>query len=137
MSAASPARALQEAVFATLSGDAALAALVGGRVHDGPPRNVAAPYLHLGEMTVRDWSTGTEEGAELRFEIVAVSREAGRSEALAIGERVRALLHEAAPALEGWRLVSLRHLSTQSGKSDRPALRRAVLRFRATLELQD
>jgi hypothetical protein len=94
MSGAAP--ALQQAVFALLASDAELAALVGaGRVYDGAPRNAAAPYVHLGEVTERDWSTATEAGVEISFAVVAWSREPGRAEALAIAERVRALLHDA------------------------------------------
>ena len=53
--------ALQQAVFALLAADTELAALVGaGRVYDGAPRNAAAPYVHLGEMSARDWSTAGE-----------------------------------------------------------------------------
>ena len=91
-----PARALQEAVFSTLSGDATLAALLGGaNVFDGAPRNQPAPYVHLGELTARDWSTATEAGTEINFAVVAWSRAEGRSEGLAIADRVVALLHDA------------------------------------------
>ena len=64
--AMSAARALQEAVFAALTADAELEALLGGaNVFDGAPRNAAAPYVHLGEIVARDWSTATEAGAEI------------------------------------------------------------------------
>ena len=133
MSAA--ALALQQAVFARLSGDAQLVALLGGaEIYDGAPRNAAAPYVHLGEATQRDWSTATEAGAEVVFEIVAWSRESGRSQALRVAERVRELLHDAAVSLDGWRLVSLRHLTTETQRAEKPDGRRAVLRFRAALE---
>jgi hypothetical protein len=132
----SPARALQEAVFSELSADAELLALLGGaRVHDGAPRNAAAPYVHLGELTVRDWSTATEAGAEISFAVVAWSRLPGRSEALAIAERVREVLHEATLTFDGWRLVNLRHVATETARVERPEGRRAVVRFRAVIEV--
>ncbi len=131
----SPARALQEAVFAALAADAALTGLIGaGRVHDGPPRNAAAPYVHLGEVTARDWSTSTEGGTEIVFAVVAWSRLPGRSEALAIAERVRVVLHDAPLVLAGHRLVNLRHLATETARAEKPEGRRAVVRFRAAVE---
>ncbi len=134
MSAA--AQALQEALFATLSTDGPLVTLLGGpKVYDGAPRNAEAPYVHLGEVTARDWSTGTETGAEIAFAIVVWSREAGRSEAHAIADRVLALLHDSSLTLSGYRLVNLRHLATETTRNDRPEGRRAVARFRAVVEV--
>ena len=131
----SAARALQEAVFSALAGDAALSALLGGpRVYDGTPRNAEAPYVHLGKMDARDWSTATETGAEIEFEVVAWSRAPGRSETLAIAERVRMLLHDAALTLNGYRLVNLRHVATETARVAKPEGRRATARFRAAVE---
>lgn len=133
----SAARALQEAVFAALSADAELESLVGGaKVFDGAPANETAPYVHLGEMNARDWSTSTEAGAEIAFAVIAWSREPGRSQALAIAERVRAALHDAALPLEDWRLVNLRHVATETARAEKPEGRRAVMRFRAVMEAE-
>ncbi|MGQ7792920.1 DUF3168 domain-containing protein [Faunimonas sp. B44] len=131
----SPVLALQKAVFEALSGDASLGALLGGpRIHDAVPRNPAAPYVHLGETVWRDWSTATEGGAEIRLAVTAVTKGEGRSEALAIAERVRVLLHEAPLAPAGHRLVNLRHLATTTRTSRDRAERRAELTFRAVME---
>ncbi len=128
-------RALQEAVFSALVADTTLTTLLGGaKVYDGAPRNAAAPYVHLGEMVARDWSTATEAGAEVNFAVVAWSRLPGRSEGLAIAERVVALLHDAALTLDGWRLVNLRHLATETARVEKPEGRRTVARFRAVAE---
>jgi hypothetical protein len=130
------AEALQEAVFAVLSGDATLTTLLGGaKVYDGAPRNAVAPYVHLGEATARDWSTATEAGTEVTFAVVAWSREPGRKEVLAIADRVVALLHDAVLTVSGHRLVNLRHLATETARNDRPEGRRAVARFRARVEV--
>jgi hypothetical protein len=131
-----PARALQAAVFATLAGDETLQAMIGDAIFDAAPRNAAAPYVHLGELTASDWSTATEAGSEIRFAVVAWSRAEGRSEALAVADRVAALLHDATLELDGWRLVNLRHLATETARADKPEGRRAVARFRAVLEAE-
>ena len=130
-----PSRALQEAIFSTLAGDATLQTLLGGaNVFDGAPRKQAAPYVHLGELTARDWSTATEAGTEINFAVVAWSRTEGRSEGLAIADRVVALLHDQALTLDGYRLANLRHLSTETARVEKPEGRRTVARFRAALE---
>ena len=127
--------ALQEAVFSALAADATLQALLGGaNVFDGAPRNAVAPYVHLGELVARDWSTATETGAELNFAIVAWSRLPGRSEGFSIAERVVALLHDAALTLDGYRLVNLRHVATETARMEKPEGRRTVARFRAVVE---
>lgn len=131
----SAAEALQEAVFLALSTDGALSTLLGGpKVFDGAPRNAEAPYVHLGEMEARDWSTATEAGTEIRFAVVAWSRLPGRSEGLSIAARVVALLHDAALDLDGWRLVNLRHVATETARVEKPEGRRTVVRFRAVVE---
>lgn len=131
----SAARELQEAVFAALVADAELEDLIGGaKVFDRVPRNAEAPYVHLGEIAARDWSTATEDGAEIVFAISVWSRAEGRSEGLVIGERVRALLHDQALTLDGHRLVNLRHVATDSARVEELAGRRVAMRFRATVE---
>jgi len=131
----SAARELQEAVFAVLSGDATLAALLGGaRVYDGAPRNAEAPYVHLGEFAARDWSTATEAGREILFGVVVWWRTPGRSEGLLIADRVTTLLHDAALTLDAYRLVNLRHVATETARLEKPEGRRAVARFRAVVE---
>jgi hypothetical protein len=122
-------------VFAALSADATLVALLGGaKVYDGAPRNAEAPYVHLGEFTARDWSTGTEAGVELSFAVAVWSRVPGRSEGFAIADRVVALLHDAALTLAGHRLVNLRHVVTETARVEKPEGRRAVVRLRAVVE---
>lgn len=131
----SAARSLQEAVFSALAGDAPLIALLGGtNVFDGAPRNAAAPYVHLGETTARDWSTATEAGTEISFAVVVWSRAPGRSEGLLVAERVVALLHDAALTLDGFRLVNLRHVATETARVETLEGRRTMVRFRAVVE---
>lgn len=49
----SASRALQDVVLATLLGDAAVSAAVGGRVYDGPPEGVVYPYISFGPASFR------------------------------------------------------------------------------------
>ena len=131
----SAARALQEAVYEALVADAPLVALLGGaKMFDGAPKNADAPYVHLGEIVARDWSTATEAGTEISFAIVVWSRALGRSEGLTIAERVVVLLHNAALELDGFRLANLRHVSTETARVETPEGRRTVVKFRSVVE---
>ena len=133
--AASPAFDLQQAVYGALVADGTLTTLLGGpRVYDAVPDNAAAPYVHLGEATVRDRSTGTEDGVSVTFIVVVWSREAGRAEGLSIAERVRELIHDAALTLNDHVLVNLRHEASETATVLNPAGRRVTMRFRAVLE---
>ncbi len=126
--------ALQKAVLAALVADTALAALVGERIHDAPPRAQEFPYVAFGEAGERDWSSGSESGAEHRLTLLAWSRHRGKREALAIAERIVAVLHDAALTLDGHRLVNLRRETSEvRGEADGVTWRGAV-RFRAVTE---
>ena len=45
-----------------------------------------------------------------------------------------ALLHDAALTLDGFRLVNLRHVATETARVEKPEGRRTVARFRAVVE---
>lgn len=131
----SAAAELQKAVFASLTGDAALSALTGGpKIVDHAPANVPFPYVSFGRTTTNDWSTSTEEGAEHLFTLNVWSKAKGRAQALAIAEAVRARLHDADLTLETRTLVNLRHESGESGFNDEEGVHHASLRFRAVTE---
>ncbi len=62
---ASASWALQSAIFARLTADAVLTALLGGeRMYDDVPVRAEFPYLTFGQSSDRDWSTGTDAGRE-------------------------------------------------------------------------
>jgi uncharacterized protein DUF3168 len=57
--------ALQRSVYQALAGSSDLTTLLGGaRIYDHAPQGAAFPFITLGQSVVRDWSTGTEDGAE-------------------------------------------------------------------------
>lgn len=121
---------LQKAIFARLSSDAALVALVGARIHDNPPGDVAHPYLVLGESEMRDWPAGMEH----RLALHCFTRGGGRAEAKAILEAVRSSLHDTALALETHALVNLRFLDAQTRREADGLTWRGTIRLRAVTE---
>lgn len=134
---ASPAIELQKAIFAALSGDAALAAaLGGGRIHDRVPENAPFPYVVFGRSSVYDWSTCTEIGTEHLVSLHVWSKAKGREETLSIMELISARL-EAGLALTDNHLVSLAPDFSEVRYDDDLSLHHGLLRYRALIEAPD
>lgn len=133
----SPVLALRAAILARTQADAELAALMGGavRIHDEPPRGAEPVYAVFGDATARDWSTGSDRGHEQDATIVVWGREGSARSALAAAERIGALLHGAALALDGHRLVNLRVTELASSRDDKTGLARVTLHLRAVTEV--
>ena len=132
MSAAS---ALQKAIYARLSADAALAALTGANaVTDRRPAAPAAPLVVLAGIDSTDHSTATEPGEEHIVTLEVWSDAAGHRQAQAIAAAARAALHDAALTLAGHRLVLLLHRDTQLRRDGKSRFHRAEMRFRAVTE---
>lgn len=130
-----PAIALQEAVYAALSNDAALDTLLGGaRIYDDVPRGKKPPYVTFGEAVISDWSTGTEQGTEHAFAINAWSRERGRKQVLEIAGAVVAALSEPLQPLDGHVLVNLQHQFTGCGEDADTGYFLAAVNLRAVTE---
>jgi hypothetical protein len=129
-----PAWSLQQSLFAALVADAALTALLGaGRIFDDVPEGTAFPYVTLGPSTLRDASTGTEEGTEHTFTVHVWSAARGKRETHAILSAIRAALHDAPLALAGHRLVNLRHELSEVRRAPDGAVH-GTARFRALTE---
>ncbi|MCL6708343.1 DUF3168 domain-containing protein [Pseudomonas sp. R2.Fl] len=123
---------LLAAVQARLMGDAELATLVGGEIHDRRLDRIAAPCLILATVETRDYSTGEAEGLEVLLGFEAWSK-TGRREAEEIAGAVRAALHDAGLALTTARLVGLMHQWTVSRRVAKTAMYVAEVRMRAVL----
>lgn len=132
---ASPFWELQKAIYASLVADAPLVAVLGAaRVYDDVPRAAAFPYVTFGPGTTRDWSTGTEAGAEHLVTLRAWSKAGGEKQVHEILEALRAALHEAALTVSGHRLVSLRHEVSDMLRGGDGETYQGIARFRAVTE---
>lgn len=126
---------LQEAVFAALSQDAALVAIVDGAIYDAmPPGDVPSLYVRLGAETVRDASDGTANGAAHRFTVSVISDAPGYADAKTAAGAVNDALHDADLALVRGRLVSLRFERASARLIASAQVRQIDLRFRARVE---
>ncbi len=127
--------ALQKAIHAALTTNAALLALLGGpRVYDDVPRGAPFPYVTFAQSTERDWSTGSEEGGEHIVTLHVWSRAAGSKEAQEIIGAVRAALHDQALALTGHRLVNLRREFSEVRRDADGETTHGLVRLRAVTE---
>ena len=125
---------LQKAIFAALSAESALTALLGGaKVFDHAPANVRFPYVTFGMTGIYDWSTATESGAEQLFTLHVWSKAQGKKETLEIMEAIRARLGEPL-SLEAHRLVALRLDYSEARFDEDLLIHHGLLRFRAVIE---
>ncbi|KPL54514.1 hypothetical protein ABB55_21710 [Prosthecomicrobium hirschii] len=127
---------LLAALRARLVADAALEALLGGpgRIHDGPPRDAALPYLAIDTVAGRPIGGVGLDLVEHEIVVSAWSRAGGKREALALADRVDLSLAETPPAPAGHRLVSLR-LDRRDARLARDRVTAiATLTFRAVTE---
>jgi hypothetical protein len=129
------ATALRAAIHDALIADGALAALLGGpKVYDEVPREVAFPYVTLGECRISDWSTGGEDGHEHHLTLHAWSRQGGHSEAHEIAGALLQALDDAPLVLTGHHLVNLRFALADIRREADGRTYHALVRFRAVTE---
>ena len=101
-----PEQALCAAVTARLKSDAALQALLGGRVYDEAPEQPTYPYVTLTRVSGRPLR-GDGPAQEHLLTLSCVSRYGGRAEARAVVAAMRDLLDDAPLQPEDHRLVSM------------------------------
>ena len=129
---ASSANALQAAIHARLTADAALTAMIGaGSVFDRRVTGRSMPYLVLSEIVTRDFAPGIEEH-EVRIE--AWSDAGGRKQSQEIAAQVKLLLDGAGLAPAGFSLVNLLHRDTRARREARSRAQVAEMVFRAVTE---
>ena len=127
--------ALQRGVYQALAGSLDLTTLLGGvRVYDDAPQAALYPFITLGQSVIRDWSTGTEDGAEHNLTLHVWSCSGGKKQALEIIEVIRAVLHDQPLALADHHLVNLRHEFSEVRLDPDGDTFHGIVRYRAVTE---
>ena len=127
--------ALQRGVYQALAGSLELTTLLGGvRVYDDAPQAAVYPFITLGQSVIRDWSTGTEDGAEHSLTLHIWSRSGGKKQVLEIIEAIKAVLHDQPLALPDHRLVNLRHELSEARLDPDGDTFHGIVRYRAVTE---
>ena len=83
---------VQQGIYSKLRGDGVLMGMVQG-VYDVVPKQVAFPYLVIGDGIKRTLAASEIDGLRCEMVIELFSRAKGRKEALLILDRIYALLH--------------------------------------------
>lgn len=130
-----PSLELQKAIVARLRADAAVTALVAGRVYDAPPISPVFPYITLGEADVLVQRADCYDGSECSMSVHGWSRATGFPEVKRIAAAVRASLHEAPLELaDGERLVDVEVTDNRALRDPDGLTSHAVVTVRAFTE---
>lgn len=137
MSATAPVAA---AIYSALAADtgpggllAASSPLVTG-VFNSVPAGQAYPYVVIGQGTEQKWHTFDNRGKELTRTIHVWSDYPGDKQALAIADRVEAILDRASLIVSGWRVVSCEEEYREPMDDPDGIRRHVVLRYRLRVE---
>ncbi|MFF2320933.1 DUF3168 domain-containing protein [Agrobacterium sp. NPDC058088] len=130
----SAANALLQAIFARLTGDAALTALIPGGVVDRLLSRAVLPCIVIGDLESRDYSTATEKAEEHFLSLHIWSDANGRKGAGEIAALVKNLLDDSALSIAGASLVNLQLLSSRSRRDGKTRNFVEEMRFRAVTE---
>jgi len=127
--------ALQRNIYQALTNSSELTSLLGGdRIYSRAPPAAQFPFITLGQTVNRDWSTGTDEGAEHSLTLHVWSRADGAREVHQILEMIRTVLHDQLLALEGHYLVNLRHEFMEARLDPDGETMHGIVRYRAVTE---
>ena len=127
--------ALQRGVYQALAGSLNLTTLLGGvRVYDHAPQAAPYPFITLGQSVVRDWSTGTEDGAEHDLTLHVWSRSGGKKQVQEIIEAIKSVLHDQPLALPDHHLVNLRYELAEARLDPDGDTFHGIVRYRAVTE---
>jgi len=127
--------ALQRGVYQALAGSLDLTTLFGGvRVYDDAPQAAPYPFITLGQSVIRDWSTGTEDGAEHNLTLHVWSRSGGKKQVQQILEAIRVVLHDQPLMLADHHLVNLRHEFSEARLDPDGDTFHGIVRYRAVTE---
>lgn len=133
---------IQSAIYAALTGDAALMALATGGIRDDVPQAddagdaVDYPYVVIGEDSATPFDTDSSVGAEATITLHVWSRYRGRKEVKAIQGAIYRALHRANIPVAGQHLVGIDWIQSDSFLDADGLTRHGVQTFRLTLEEQ-
>lgn len=126
---------LRNSIGQALKGSSDLAALLGGvRIFERPPEAAGFPFITLGQSSLRDWSTGSENGAEQRLTVHVWSPFGGKKHMQAIIKAVRASLSDR-PLAAGGDRIALHHEFSEARLDPEGDSFHGIVRYRATSAL--
>lgn len=128
---------IQTAVYARLTGDPVLMAMITG-VFDHIPGTAAQPYVVIGESTEEPSHAHDRKGTDASLTLHVWSRYAGYKQAAAIVKELDRLLDRWHPTtVDEHQAVTVFNDNTQYLTDTDPALRHAVVRYAVWAEEQE
>lgn len=130
--AADSIKALRNAVFTLLQGDATLLTYANG-VYEYRGETVAYPYVYVEVMQAKEWSKLMTRGAEIEFTIQVVTQDKDSAKCGDILARVQTLLHHASLTVADYTVQYVRWLETRFLEASSPNTFEGSSRFVAHL----
>lgn len=125
--------ALQSTIYSALNNDNTLTSTLGAGVFDEVTEGTTYPFVAIGEDTVTDFGTKTEDGGQFTINIHVWSQYTGSKETKNIMDRIHDLLHDSNLSVTGFNLVNLRFEFSDILRDPDGITRHGVMRFRAII----
>lgn len=120
---------IQQAVFAKLTADATLMAMIGD-IHDNPDQNTTPPYITLGDSTSSSDDLLVETGSQETLTLQVWTKDSGFKLVKEIMQRVYAVLHRQPLTVAGTHTVECRCELAETVRETDSETRRGIMRFR-------
>lgn len=129
------ANSLQKSIYEKLSSSSELELIIGvGKIIDHHIINKEYPYISITNWRAIDWSTDSESGEDIQFDIDIWDDQASQKQLKDISSLVTSLLHDQVLDLDVGTLVNLRFENVFFQNQGGTKLQSAKLRFRAKIE---
>ena len=123
---------LRKSINQALKASSDLAALLGGvRIYDRPPEPAGFPFITVGQSALRDWSAGSEDGADQRLTVHVWSPFGGKKHMQDIIKAVRTSLNDW-PLAAGRERITLNHEFSEARLDPEGDRFHGIIRYRAT-----
>jgi hypothetical protein len=106
--------ALQSAIYERLKTNADLGGIVGERLYDMAAQGARFPYATLGEFRAEPWGSKTSTGESVTFRVHVWSQYSGQKQAHETLEIIRDSLMKTALVVEGFDVIRLQHISSET-----------------------
>ncbi len=123
---------VQQAVYARLTGDAELAALISG-VFDEVPEAKDKPYVAFAEITETAMDSHDRKGWEVLVTLNVWSAYRGFAQSAQVLGHLQRLLHRVDLEVDGWELISIARVADGVRRVADPNIRQGQARFRVWL----
>ena len=122
---------LRKSINQALKASSDLAALLGGvRIYDRP-ESAGFPFITVGQSALRDWSAGSEDGADQRLTVHVWSPFGGKKHMQDIIKAVRTSLNDW-PLAAGRERITLNHEFSEARLDPEGDRFHGIIRYRAT-----